>query len=96
VCCIFIIIIIIFLFLSLLYRPCILIFDSLAKVDGTEIFATIRDYLHEEYKVKHQGQLRDFTEFSVKESYPIVPQQTNCTDCGLFVLQYAESFFKVN
>jgi sentrin-specific protease 7 len=30
----------------------------------------------------------------IKVITPKVPQQTNGSDCGIFVLQYIESFFK--
>ena len=81
---------------SLCYRPCILIFDSLADYSGmTHVIGHLRQYLRIEYKTKY-GEDRDFSENVVKGSVPSVPQQSNLTDCGLFVLQYAESFFHVS
>lgn len=35
-----------------------------------------------------------FTKENIKGACPKVPQQMNFTDCGLYVLQYVESFFK--
>lgn len=48
-----------------------------------------------EYKVKH-GEDRDFSKNVVRGAVPKVPQQDNFTDCGLYVLQYVETFFKVS
>ncbi len=76
-------------------RPCILIFDSLSGASRARIIATLRDYLRIEYKVKHQED-RDFSKHVVKGACPRVPQQNNYTDCGLFVLQYVETFFEVS
>ena len=33
---------------------------------------------------------------TVRGGCPKVPQQTNFSDCGVFVLQYAETFFEVS
>lgn len=76
------------------HRPCILVFDSLAGASRARIIATLRDYLRVEYKAKHNEE-RDFSKLVVKGACPRVPQQNNYTDCGLFVLQYVESFFEV-
>lgn len=56
--------------------------------------ATLRDYLKIEYKVK-KGVECDFNKDRIRGALPKVPQQNNFTDCGIFMLQYAESFFKV-
>ena len=56
--------------------------------------ATLRDYLRIEYRVK-EGKEKDFNKDTIKGSTPKVPQQTNFTDCGVYVLQYVESFFQV-
>ena len=37
---------------------------------------------------------RDFNKDNFKGACPKVPQQPNFSDCGLFALQYAESFFQ--
>jgi hypothetical protein len=58
------------------------------------VVATLRDYLRIEYRVK-EGRERDFNKDTIKGSTPKVPQQTNFTDCGVYVLQYVESFFQV-
>jgi len=58
------------------------------------VVATLRDYLRIEYKVK-EGKDKEFNKDTIKGSTPRVPQQTNFTDCGVYVLQYVESFFQV-
>lgn len=42
------------------------------------------------------GKEKVFTKDVIKGACPKVPQQTNFTDCGLYLLQYAEQFFKVS
>uniref|UniRef100_A0AAR5P600 Ubiquitin-like protease family profile domain-containing protein n=2 Tax=Dendroctonus ponderosae TaxID=77166 RepID=A0AAR5P600_DENPD len=74
-------------------QPCILIFDSLAGPSRARVVATLRDYLTCEYKVKMDSD-RVFNKDAIKGSCCKVPQQTNFTDCGLYVLQYVEQFFK--
>lgn len=77
-------------------RPCILIFDSLAGASRNRVVATLRDYLTCEYRTKiklpadHQYDKTNLPGSTVK-----VPQQTNFTDCGLYLLQYVEHFFTV-
>ena len=79
---------------SLTSRPCILIFDSLATGSRSRVVATLRDYLQCEYDSKVKGD-RKFDKDTIKGCSPRVPQQPNFSDCGIFVLQYCESFFKV-
>ncbi|KAL0266315.1 UNVERIFIED_CONTAM: hypothetical protein PYX00_008899 [Menopon gallinae] len=74
-------------------QPCILIFDSLAGASRVRVVATLRDYLKIEYK-KKMGRDREFSKDTIKGAVPKVPQQNNFTDCGLYVLQYVESFFQ--
>ncbi|KAK5646103.1 hypothetical protein RI129_004567 [Pyrocoelia pectoralis] len=71
----------------------ILIFDSLAGASRARVVATLRDYLTCEYKAK-MGVDKLFNRDVIKGSCPKVPQQTNFTDCGLYLLQYVEQFFK--
>ncbi|XP_018048896.1 PREDICTED: sentrin-specific protease 6-like [Atta colombica] len=73
--------------------PCILIFDSLGDTNYSSVIATLRDYLSCEYVVKF-GVEETFSKDTIKGAYPKVPKQSNCTDCGLYLLQYVESFFK--
>ncbi|KAL1131398.1 hypothetical protein AAG570_011015 [Ranatra chinensis] len=75
-------------------QPCILIFDSLAGASRSRVCATLRDYLRVEYKLRHKKSDRTFSKDILKGAVPKVPQQTNFTDCGLYVLQYVESFFQ--
>jgi len=76
-------------------QPCILVFDSLnGGLARARIVATLREWLHEEYKIKHNGAERDFSPASVKGSIVKVPQQPNSVDCGLFVFHYFEKFFE--
>ncbi|KAF5296827.1 hypothetical protein FQA39_LY12345 [Lamprigera yunnana] len=71
----------------------ILIFDSLSGASRARVVATLRDYLTCEYKAK-MGEEKIFNKDVIKGSCPKVPQQTNFTDCGLYLLQYVEQFFK--
>ncbi|EFN85023.1 Sentrin-specific protease 6 [Harpegnathos saltator] len=73
--------------------PCILIFDSLAGASRARVVATLRDYLSCEYLAK-LGEEQTFSKDTIKGACPKIPQQSNFTDCGLYVLQYVESFFK--
>lgn len=49
-----------------------------------------------EYRAKHPNALpfRTFTKLNMVGNLVKVPQQNNFTDCGLFLLQYVEQFFK--
>lgn len=78
----------------LFYRPCILIFDSLTGANRARIVATLRDYLMVEHKVR-KGSEKIFNRDTMKGACPRVPQQMNYSDCGVFTLQFAESFFEV-
>lgn len=84
------------IFLTILFHsPCILIFDSLIGAPRSRVVATLRDYLTCEYKAKFpELPPRSFTKDNLFGSQVKVPQQNNFTDCGLFLLQYVEHFFK--
>ncbi|KAG1654086.1 Sentrin-specific protease 6 [Nymphon striatum] len=74
--------------------PCILIFDSLNMPRGhTVIFNILREYLTEEWAAKKQS-TKVFNKDNMKGTNLKVPQQDNYSDCGVFVLQYVESFFE--
>lgn len=76
-------------------QPLILIFDSLAGASRSRVVATLRDYLTCEYKVKMTGApLHSFNKDNMPGHCVKVPQQNNFTDCGLYLLQYVEQFFK--
>ncbi|XP_076053442.1 uncharacterized protein LOC143032481 isoform X3 [Oratosquilla oratoria] len=74
-------------------QPCILIFDSLAGANRARIVATVRDYLTVEHRVR-KGTEKVFNRDTMKGACPKVPQQMNYSDCGIFTLQFAESFFE--
>jgi sentrin-specific protease 6/sentrin-specific protease 7 len=78
--------------------PAIIIFDSLRIASKTRVAATLREFLQLEYdhkKTLATGSLERKL-FNI-DTIPIieaaVPQQRNYSDCGLYVLQYIESFF---
>ena len=76
--------------------PCILIFDSLVTGGHVRVFINLRQYLTVEWEAKRgktEGR-KEFTKVNMKGSFPKVPMQTNDCDCGVYVLQYAESFFE--
>ena len=59
-----------------------------------KMFPPIRDYLSIEHRNKKQ-QERKFGKDNMKGACPRVPQQTNYSDCGIFILQFTETFFEV-
>ncbi|KAM7357797.1 sentrin-specific protease 6 veloren isoform 2-T7 [Cochliomyia hominivorax] len=76
-------------------QPLILIFDSLAGASRSRVVATLRDYLTCEYKIKMtDAPLHSFNKDNMPGHCVKVPQQNNFTDCGLYLLQYVEQFFK--
>ncbi|XP_034403339.1 sentrin-specific protease 7-like isoform X4 [Cyclopterus lumpus] len=78
---------------TVLKRPCVLVMDSLKLSYHENICRLLRDYLQVEWEV-HRGTPRLFTADSVRSSSCRVPQQDNSSDCGLYLLQYAESFLQ--
>lgn len=82
--------------IHLLFRPCILIFDSMSGSDR-KVTQILRDYILCEYQSKmenaqnHTFNAKNMPGHSVK-----VPRQQNTSDCGLFMLHYIEQFFKVH
>ena len=75
-------------------KPCILVFDSLRGNPRTEVCDKLRSYLSSEWSAKHcdEGD-RVFTEKNMPQYNPKVRGQQNSKDCGVFLLQYVESFF---
>ncbi|XP_076579425.1 sentrin-specific protease 7b [Chaetodon auriga] len=78
---------------TVLKRPCILVMDSLKLSYHENVCRLLRDYLQVEWEVR-RGTPRLFTPTSVRSSTCRVPQQDNSSDCGLYLLQYAESFLQ--
>ncbi|XP_056286927.1 sentrin-specific protease 7b isoform X2 [Pseudoliparis swirei] len=78
---------------TVLRRPCVLVMDSLKLACHQNICRLLREYLQVEWEV-HRGTPRLFTADSVRSCSCRVPQQDNSSDCGLYLLQYAESFLQ--
>ena len=60
--------------------------------------AGVARYLQVEWDVKKtevEGP-RTFDKDSIRGANPKCPQQTNYSDCGVYILQYVESFFEVS
>ncbi|XP_037390422.1 sentrin-specific protease 7b [Pygocentrus nattereri] len=74
-------------------RPCILIMDSLKLSYHYRIYTLLREYLQVEWEVR-RGSPRVFNDDSIKGSHCKVPLQDNSSDCGLYLLQYVESFLQ--
>ncbi|XP_065295841.1 sentrin-specific protease 7-like [Dermacentor albipictus] len=72
-----------------------LVFDSLRGYikNLEEIARNLRGYLSEEWKRKRESVLV-FTEANTPLYVPQTPQQTNNTDCGVYVLMNMEAFFR--
>ncbi|XP_054833028.1 sentrin-specific protease 6 isoform X2 [Eublepharis macularius] len=78
---------------SICKQPCILLMDSLRGPSRSNVVRTLREYLEVEWEVR-KGSKRSFSKDVMKGSNPKVPQQNNFSDCGVYVLQYVESFFE--
>ncbi|XP_021323225.2 sentrin-specific protease 6 isoform X3 [Danio rerio] len=72
-------------------KPCILIMDSLTSSGRSSEVQILQQYLQEEWRVK-MGSQQSFEKMHGWS--PIVPKQDNYTDCGIYLLQYVESFLK--
>ncbi|GFQ73588.1 hypothetical protein TNCT_533962 [Trichonephila clavata] len=73
--------------------PCICIFDSLSATNRWRIPQTLRDYLEMEWKMK-KGTRKTFNKDTMQGFFMKCPQQTNYSDCGMYLLQFVESFFE--
>ncbi|XP_015786405.1 sentrin-specific protease 7 isoform X1 [Tetranychus urticae] len=75
-------------------RPCILFMDSLQGANRRYRLAEpIRHFLAKEWEFKKKTK-KNFSSHVMPEYYLKVPKQNNHSDCGLYVLQYVESFLR--
>ena len=74
-------------------KPIMIVMDSLEDGLKNTVCNNLRTYLSLEWSAKMNTK-RDFTRDNMPVFCPNVPQQTNLTDCGLFLLQYVESFYQ--
>ncbi len=83
-------------FFSFFFRPFIYIFDSIKghSESHSKVAAALQEYLSCEFLEKIE-EYEIFDENSMPSFSPEVPRQPNGTDCGLFLVQYIESFFQV-
>ncbi|KAK7877778.1 hypothetical protein WMY93_031538 [Mugilogobius chulae] len=88
---------------TVLHRPCLLVMDSLKLSHHENVCRLLRDYLcvytfrsylQVEWEVR-RGSKRLFSPESVKNCNCRVPQQDNSSDCGVYLLQNAQSFLQV-
>uniref|UniRef100_A0A8D0HHB2 SUMO specific peptidase 7 n=1 Tax=Sphenodon punctatus TaxID=8508 RepID=A0A8D0HHB2_SPHPU len=75
-------------------RPCILILDSLKASSLQNTIHILREYLEVEWEVKRKTH-REFSKSTMIDFCPRVPKQDNSSDCGVYLLQYVETFFQV-
>ncbi|XP_046432361.1 uncharacterized protein LOC124185514 isoform X5 [Neodiprion fabricii] len=74
--------------------PCILIFDSLHGFgEYTKVLLALQEYLSCEYLAK-TGIKDTFFLNMTNAVCPEVPQQSNSSDCGIYLLHYVERFFQ--
>ncbi|XP_056615450.1 sentrin-specific protease 7b [Triplophysa dalaica] len=74
-------------------RPCILVMDSLKLSYHQRIYTLLREYLQVEWEVRKQTP-RAFKNENIGGYLCKVPLQDNSSDCGLYLLQYVESFLQ--
>ncbi|XP_064323678.1 sentrin-specific protease 7 isoform X13 [Phalacrocorax carbo] len=74
-------------------RPCILILDSLKAGSVQKTVQVLREYLEVEWEAKRKTH-RVFNKSTMIDLCPRVPKQDNTSDCGVYLLQYVESFFE--
>ncbi|XP_068016808.1 sentrin-specific protease 7 isoform X1 [Melanerpes formicivorus] len=74
-------------------RPCILILDSLKAGSVQKTAQILREYLEVEWEAKRKTH-REFSKSTMIDLCPTVPKQDNSSDCGVYLLQYVESFLQ--
>ncbi|KAM9299782.1 sentrin-specific protease 7 isoform 3-T4 [Morus bassanus] len=74
-------------------RPCILILDSLKAGSVQKTVQVLREYLEVEWEAKRKTH-RVFDKSTMIDLCPRVPKQDNSSDCGVYLLQYVESFLE--
>ncbi|XP_062982946.1 sentrin-specific protease 7 isoform X2 [Elgaria multicarinata webbii] len=74
-------------------RPCILILDSLKATSVQNTVQVLREYLEAEWEAKCKT-CREFNKTTMVDFCPRVPKQDNNSDCGVYLLQYVETFFQ--
>ncbi|XP_026514788.1 sentrin-specific protease 7 isoform X4 [Terrapene carolina triunguis] len=74
-------------------RPCILILDSLKAGSLQNTVQILREYLEIEWEAKRKTH-REFSKSTMMDFCPRVPKQDNSSDCGVYLLQYVETFFQ--
>lgn len=79
--------------------PAIIMFDSLRTGPKNRVAATLREFLQLEYDHKKplptgSSARKIFNLDTIPTIEAAVPQQPNYFDCGLYILQYIESFFE--
>lgn len=77
--------------LAIFCRPCILIFDSFGTKKRHVAVRRLRKYIRSKYRDNYKLNASDYP-----CHYVTVPQQLNLSDCGVYLLQYVESFFKAS
>uniref|UniRef100_A0A8C5U109 SUMO specific peptidase 7 n=1 Tax=Malurus cyaneus samueli TaxID=2593467 RepID=A0A8C5U109_9PASS len=80
-------------FFFVVHRPCILILDSLKTCSVQKTVQVLREYLEVEWEAKRKTH-REFSKSTMIDLCPRVPKQDNSSDCGVYLLQYVESFFQ--
>ncbi|CAB4067616.1 SENP7 [Lepeophtheirus salmonis] len=69
-------------------EPFLVILDSFGQKRPKEV-DTLRNYLEHEHMEKRESAF-SFGSAAMRAIYPRLPQQKNSTDCGVFLLEYAE------
>ena len=72
-------------------KPIILVLDSIGFSRGGTV-RVLKDYLHEEARTKRGGM--EFDDGQIQGINAKVPQQSNYSDCGLFLLGYVAKFLE--
>jgi len=73
--------------------PFILVLDSLGG-ERKRAVRIIRKYLASEYQAKKMEGKRGFSDVDIPSIRPVKPLQPNGTDCGVYLLHYAEKIFE--
>uniref|UniRef100_A0A8C0GAZ6 SUMO specific peptidase 7 n=1 Tax=Chelonoidis abingdonii TaxID=106734 RepID=A0A8C0GAZ6_CHEAB len=81
------------IFVFAVNRPCILILDSLKAGSLQNTVQILREYLEIEWEAKRKT-YREFSKSTMLDFCPRVPKQDNSSDCGVYLLQYVETFFQ--